>query len=459
MDLRFYLSVFLRQAHWFVLAAIFGAGAGAVIAYALPTVYVAQARLVVESEQIPDELASSTVQTQATEQLQIIQQRILTRDILVEMANRLGIYAARRDQGKPMPGGDEVVEDLRRRITIQISGASPTQRRGEAYATIVTVSFRAPTGALAAAVTNEVVTLILKEDVAMRTGVARQTLEFFEQEVARLDKELAQKAAALLDFKQKNLTALPEGGDFRQSRLAAAQAELQDLEAADTALRDERARLIRRLEAARAANGQKGTSAAQDQQVAELDARAEALTSRKTALQAEVAALSAAIAATPGNAVTLEALQRDYAAVQDQYAQALDSKAKAETGDTIEALSKGQRISVIEQAVVPRAPTSPNRPLVAIGGLIFGMILGLCIVAGREVMKPGIRRPADLVNGLGITPFATLPYLTLPGENRKPRIIWGTLLGGLILLGIGILLVHFLYMPLGALIGSLRGAS
>ena len=155
MDLRFYLSLFLRQAHWFVLAVILGAGAGVVIAYALPTVYVAQARLVVESEQIPDELAASTVQTQATEQLQIIQQRILTRDILVEMANRLGIYAARRDQGKPMPGGDEVVEDLRQRITIQISGASPTQRRGEAYATIVTVSFRAPTGALAAAVTNE----------------------------------------------------------------------------------------------------------------------------------------------------------------------------------------------------------------------------------------------------------------------------------------------------------------
>ena len=321
------------------------------------------------------------------------------------------------------------------------------------------MSFRAPTGALAAAVTNEVVTLILKEDVAMRTGVARQTLEFFEQEVARLDKDLAQKAAALLDFKQKNLAALPEGGDFRQTRLAEAEAELQELERADTALRDERARLIRRLEAARAANGQAGISAAQEPQIAEIDARAEALTNRKAALQAEGAALAAAIAATPGNAVTLQALERDYAAVQAQYAQALDSKAKAETGDTIEALSKGQRISVIEQAVVPRAPTSPNRPLVALGGLAFGMVLGAAAIAGLELMKPGIRRSADLTRGLGITPFATLPYIVLPEETRKPRLIWGMVLGGLILVGLALVLVHFLYMPLGALIAPLRGAA
>ena len=60
------------------------------------------------------------------------------------------------------------------------------------------------------------------------------------------------------------------------------------------------------------------------------------------------------IEATPGNAITLDTLERDYANIRIQYDQAVANKARAETGDIIEALCKGQRISVIEQAVVPQ---------------------------------------------------------------------------------------------------------
>jgi uncharacterized protein involved in exopolysaccharide biosynthesis len=83
MDLKFYFSLFLRRLPWFLLLLALGSAIGITLARVLPPVYVAQARLVVESEQIPDSLAASTVQTKATEQLQIIQQRILTRATLI----------------------------------------------------------------------------------------------------------------------------------------------------------------------------------------------------------------------------------------------------------------------------------------------------------------------------------------------------------------------------------------
>ena len=101
MDFRFYLSLFLRRIHYFLLLFVLGSAIGLTLARVLPPVYLAEARLLVESEQIPGNLAASTVQTQATEQLQIIQQRILTRDVLVEMANRLNIYADSKAGGKP----------------------------------------------------------------------------------------------------------------------------------------------------------------------------------------------------------------------------------------------------------------------------------------------------------------------------------------------------------------------
>ncbi len=101
IDLKFYFSLFLRRLHYFLIVLTLGTVVGLTLAWMLPPVYVAEARLVVESEQIPDELAASTVQIAATEQLQIIQQRILTRDTLIEMANRLQIYAPARVSRPP----------------------------------------------------------------------------------------------------------------------------------------------------------------------------------------------------------------------------------------------------------------------------------------------------------------------------------------------------------------------
>jgi uncharacterized protein involved in exopolysaccharide biosynthesis len=522
MDMRFYWALFLRRLHWFVLVVLVCSGIGLTVARVLPTVYSAEARLVVESEQIPDELAASTVRTQATEQLQIIQQRILTREILVEMANRLNLYAGRQAEGKPPLTSEEIVQDLRGRIAIVTSGtnsaaAAAAARRGDPQATIVTVSFEAPTAQLAANVANEVVTLILKEDVSMRTGVARQTLQFFEQEVERLDNELSQKSTVILAFKQTNLSALPDSLDFRRSQQAAAQERLLGVERGTAELKDRRARLVRLHDAAVNSNSETpvqnrtpeqaqlqslqdemskmlailspenpkvkllaaqiaavekrvavqiagsdvGTDGqpltAYDVQLADLDGQLRYLDEQRAQIQTEIDNLSASIAATPGNAVTLDTLQRDYDGTKEQYDRAVKNKAAAETGDTIEAMSKGQRITVIEQAIAPNEPTSPNRPVIAAGGIAGGLFLGVAVAALLELLKSGIRRPVDITKGLGITPFATLPYLHSQAETkRRTAVIWGGVVAVLIVFAAALWLIHTRYMPLDLLFEQMR---
>ena len=119
----------------------------------------------------------------------------------------------------------------------------------------------------------------------------------------------------------------------------------------------------------------------------------------------------------------LDSLQRDYAAVRAQYEQAVANRARAETGDTIEALSKGQRITVIESAVPPQEPESPNRPLLAIAGVVGGIAMGAGLLVLIELLNTAIRRPADITAKLGITPLGTLPFVRTPWEVRRRRII------------------------------------
>ena len=65
------------------------------IAYLLPPVYQSTARILVESQQIPDDLARSTVTASAAERLQLIEQRLMTRENLLSVAARLDLFLER----------------------------------------------------------------------------------------------------------------------------------------------------------------------------------------------------------------------------------------------------------------------------------------------------------------------------------------------------------------------------
>lgn len=514
MNLRFYLQLFLRRLPWFLLMLVIGSASGLVLAKILPASYVSRALLVVESEQIPDALAASTVQTAASEQLQIIQQRIMARDNLIDLANRLKIYG---ENGPTAQGitPDQIVEDLRKRIVMGVSGATarPSVRNSSPQATLVTVSFSAPQSALAANVANDVVTMILRENVAMRTTVARQTLDFFQQEVARLDQEMSGISARILAFKEANRGALPDSLDFRRGQLATAQERQQDLGRQEAQLRERRSQLERlkesaassgfmpsganqtpeqqRLQALReqlaqieavlaptnprvsllksqigaqeklvseqlagaGATSADGSAATlYDLQLSDIDSQLNFILSQASQVQTSMEALQQSIDSTPANAVQLDAMERDYANTQAQYNEAVDKRARAETGDVIEAMSKGQRISVIEQAVAPANPNKPNRMMIAAAGIAGGAVLGLALVLLIELLNPGIRQPADLTKKLGITPLLALPYvLTSEEAAQRRRRITFALVGAAVGVGILLVLIHTQIMPLDQL--------
>ncbi|WGV15943.1 GumC family protein [Fuscovulum ytuae] len=459
MDIRFYFSRFLRRAHWFLLVVLLCSAAGVIVARVLPPVFVAKALLVVESEQIPDAMAQSTVQTQASEQLQIIQQRMLARENLLDIANRLRVYDGRQAAGQEALTAGQIVADMRGRIAINTTQQGG--QRGAVQATLVSVSFDAETAQMAAAVANELVTRILQEDVSMRTVVARQTLEFFQQEVERLEQVLADRSAAILAFKEQNLSALPESLEFRRQELARIEVRLADLERQRTVLFEQIDRLTRLRGGASASSdgGDAGSGrvTTRDIRSEDLNSQLSLVDDELSKLQAQAAELTTTISKTPGNAILLEALERDYASARAQYDQAVVNRAKAETGETIEALSKGQRITVIDQAVAPDQPEKPNRPKLVVASVGAGIAAGLGLVAVLEFLWGAIRRPADLVTGLGIAPIAVLPYVTTIQEKRRNRAIVFLLIVAFVgVVGLALWLVHTQVMPLDLLVDKLK---
>lgn len=492
MDFGYYFGIFLRRLPWIILFTALGTAAGLALALTLPPSYTSNAELVVDSEQIPEDMASSTVRTGEIEALQIIRQRILTRNNLLEIANEFEIY-----EGEDDLTPDGKVDDMRSRTSFEIEGGDAP--RGSTSATIVHLSFRAETAQQASAVANRLVTMTLQENEQMRTEAANETLRFFDQEVEDLQQQLSDVSSDILQFKEDNLKALPDSLEFRRSRQAALQERLVQLERERTSLLDRRERLKtmfeqtgeitmtgsgsqmqaapspqeQRLQELRdeytelsavlsdtnpritalqsqidsveasieasaadssegdgsgsgeeeeaSASGNSRQATLYDVQVADINAQIEYIETQRETIEQQMQDLQESIEATPGNTVTLESLQRKQSNLQTQYNQAVANRAQAEQGSLIESLSRGRRISVVEQAVPPDSPTSPNRPIVAAAGVGGGLFLGIAVLLLLELLNSSIRRPQDIRSALGVDVLATIPYIQSPGELRRRR--------------------------------------
>jgi polysaccharide chain length determinant protein (PEP-CTERM system associated) len=511
LDLKFYWSVFLRRLPYFLVVLAILSAIGVTVAMILPPVYRSAASMLVEPQQIPGELAQSTVPVNPFEQVQIIEQRLMTRANLTALADRIGLYA---DQPELSAGAR--VADMRERI--EFIGFEPDPTRGPTTpgATIIGVAFNGPTPEFANKGANELVNLVLEENVKLRTSRADDTLQFFESEVDRLQGELRRKSQEITDFKTANFEALPDSLDARRNRQLLEQERLLALEREEAALRNQRAtvvwvfertgnttleakspeeeelealksemlqqsviyapssprirmlasqiaaleKLVAEQQAARAvpdADGQPAAPASSlDVELAPIDARLEFIAQDKAAIEKTLSDLDVSIQATPKNEMVLAGLDRELANLNEQYNAAVASLGQAKVGERIEVLSKGERFSLIEQPTVPGSPVRPKRLLIASAGIVGGLGAGLGFVVLLEMLNRSIRRPIDLSEKLGLEPFATIPYIRTAGEVRRKRSL---VVLAIVLVAVAIpaalLAVHTLYLPLDLVFSEL----
>lgn len=511
LDFKFYAAVFLRRLPYFMVIAVFLSAIGITVASVLPPVYRSAASILVEPQQIPGDLAQSTVPVNPFEQAQIIQQRLLTRANLLALAERLGMY-----DDQPEMSAGQIVGDLRRRV--EFIGFEPdvTRMRGVPGATIIGVAFEAPTPQYAVAGANELVNLVLQENVRLRTDRAGDTADFFSGEVAQLAEALERQSARISEFKTANVEALPDSLVTRRAQQQREQERLLALEREEAQLRNQRANVqwvyqrtgrgatmgalspeeqelqalrsqliqlravyapssarIRMLETriaaleglvdeerqARAVPDAEGNAVQPmtelEAELAPIDARLAFIEEEKAMIEQTLARLDETIRATPNNEMILAGLERELQNIQDRYTRASERLGQAQVGERIEVMGRGERFSLIEQPTQPGGPVKPRRVLIAGAGVAGGLGLGLGFVVLLELLNRSIRRPSEISSRLGIQPLATIPYIRSPGERRWKR---GVVIGLLLLLGIGLpallFAIHTFYLPLDLILGE-----
>lgn len=496
IDLKFYWTLLLQRLPVMLALLIICATFGAVYAVRAPSTYSSTAQLLIEDPQIidTDERQNSE---DATKTLQVIEQRLLTRANLIDVANKLNVFPDGTDMSP-----DEKMAAMEAATTIWYSAG-----RGEA--TMMSVSFTSRDPRMSAAVVNEYTTLILSANSRTRVGRAEERLSFFRQEVERLQDELDRHNKRILEFKNKNANALPENLDYRQNQQSFLQERAAQLESDLTGLRSQRQEMIRLFEqtgglgqgaAAQTPEQQQlaelqaelsntlgiysesspkvrnlrnriaaieGTLAAQsgssedgegtgnpvlDLNLLQIDGRMAAINDELQRINKEFETLQASVTATAANAITLGTLEREQENIQMRYDLAVANLGQAQTTERIETSARGERIIVVEAGAVPSEPSGPNRMKLAAAGIGLGIALAAAFFALMEFLNRTIRRPAELKSRFQITPLAVIPYIETRHERlRRKSYGMAMILAVLIVIPLILWALHTQYMPLDLL--------
>src|ERR1700722_13194263 len=223
----YYWEIVKRRWLHFLVPFVLVLSAGGTALYFWPVTYLSEGKILVQSQLIPTELVRPTVTSAAQERIQVIQQRTMTRDNLLAIADKFQLYPAKRT----LMSATDLVELMKKNTTIepveQDLSFSKQPARGEVPTIVFMVGFSYPDPQGATRVANELVTRILAEDLRDRTSRATDTTKFLAREVQRLQAENASidaKIAQLRVAQGKPVTGA--GPDQSATMLGQLKAEL-----------------------------------------------------------------------------------------------------------------------------------------------------------------------------------------------------------------------------------------
>jgi succinoglycan biosynthesis transport protein ExoP len=194
-----------------------------------PPTYRSAATILIEEQEIPSDLIRSTITSYATQRIQTISQRVMTRANLMQIIEKYDLYHNMRRSDTT----EDILDRMRKDIKIDMINADVIDpRSGQPRpATIAfTLSYDGERAEVTQKVANELTTLFLNENLKSRTEKATETYSFLSEEANRLKEHIAGLEAQIASFKEKNAGDLPELATINAQVAERTERELFDTE-------------------------------------------------------------------------------------------------------------------------------------------------------------------------------------------------------------------------------------
>lgn len=418
-----------------------------VAAFALPTLYRSSATLLIESQELPKDVAETPDNGAIEQRIAKIREKVLSRGDLIALIEQYDLYPAERNS-QPL---SKVIDKMRKATTVgALEGdiGQPSATPGQSNVIALNMSFDYPQPDKAQEVLQSFVQSFLRMDSDTVENQASLTVRFLQDQAQKLQGEIQQIESEITDLKSRNGSALVATGMPSMIDTGSYSAQIVDLEnqnrqlllqsrkgggrdqaitAAEADLAAKRAlyndshpdviAARERLKALKAtATDSSDANAIQEQ----IQANNQAIGALRGQRDAAIAKANASVAGqSRAPAILEQASQLEDRANQlrEQYKDVSNDLLKAQNSARMAGEQRAERLSLVEPANLPDHPHWPNRPLLVAAGAAAGLALGLLLALIVEFLKRPLRSPVQ-IEGLGVPVVGIVPVIDRGTKRR-----------------------------------------
>ncbi|MEM7280888.1 MAG: hypothetical protein AAF438_04605 [Pseudomonadota bacterium] len=224
-----YISIVSRRKGLLLSIVVGVSSLFAILAFLLPSIYRSTAIILIEQQSVPQELVRSTVTTFVDQRIQLIRQRVMSRENLLGVIGAHSLYT----EESATESSQAILKRFRKSINMETVTADvidPRNGRPSTATIAFMLSFDHDDPAVAKKVTEELVSLFLEENIKSRLETASDTSDFLANEAEKLSVSIGYIEEELAAFKDTNSGALPELAQLNLRRLESDQRALGDVE-------------------------------------------------------------------------------------------------------------------------------------------------------------------------------------------------------------------------------------
>jgi uncharacterized protein involved in exopolysaccharide biosynthesis len=391
------IGLLRRRAALILAIGLLGTLVAAWYAKTRPDVFEAAAVLQVELPMVTEGGQAPALPVNVLQLLTSIEQRLTTRDNMIAMIERHGLFA-----DAPGMSTEDKVDAMRQSIRFQ----TVTGQTGALSALIIAA--QAGVAEDAARIANDLAQSVLDLGAEGKRATAEASFDFFKEQEAGLWQQIATLEAEMAAYREANRGALPGVREARQDEIAQLEENLRALDQEIAALQTEDLQI----------QGQQTLRATDRRRLEDIAQRLSVLTAQRTPLADRKAALEATIGDTAEVERALSTYDRQLRQLQDQYTLVSQRMAEAETAQRLASRQQTERFSMLERAITPAYPTGTGGKKIAVAGLIGSLGLGVALAFLLDLLKPVIRNSSQLERELNLRAIVAIPEV--PRASRKP---------------------------------------
>lgn len=416
-------------------------------AFSLPTLYRSSATLLIESQELPKDVAESPANGAIEQRIAKIRERVLSRGDLIGLIEQYDLYPSER-RSQPL---SKVIDKMRKATSVgalQGDIGQPSSSPDQSNVIALNMSFDYPQPDKAQEVLQSFVQSFLRMDSDVVEDQATLTVRFLQDQAQKLASQIQQIEAEITALKSRNGSALVATGmpsmldtgsysaqivDLEnqnrqlllQSRKGGGRAqEIADAEAKLAAMRavynDSHPDVVAQRERLKALRAMPTDSSDADAIQEQIRANNEAIGNLRAQRDAAIAKANASVAGqSRAPAILEQASQLEDRANQlrEQYKDVSNDLLKAQNSARMAGEQRAERLSLVEPANLPDHPHWPNRPLLIAAGAVAGAVLGLILVLLIEFLKRPLRSPVQ-IEGLGVPVVGIVPVIDRGTKRR-----------------------------------------